>query len=198
MTKKNKVKYSLRNVHYAPITISEEDGSASFAKPIPWPGAVSISISPDGEISVFYADGIAYFFSAPNSGYSGDFETALIPDEFETDCIGNEKDQKGMIFETNAPTAKPFALLFEFEGDVNAQRHCLYYCHAARSEVASETKTESVEPVTDKLSIKATPSPYVKDAKGRNLIKIRSGDNADEEKYNAWYESVPLPDEAAG
>ena len=64
--------------------------------------------------------------------------------------------------------------------------------------MASETKSESVEPVTDKLSIKATPSPYVKDAKGRNLIKIRSGDNADEEKYNAWYENVPLPDEAAG
>ena len=65
---KNKVKFNLRNVYYAKLTINE-DGSYTFGIPVPMPGAVSLSMDPNGEPSVFYADGYAYYTISINQGY---------------------------------------------------------------------------------------------------------------------------------
>lgn len=191
------VKYNLRNVHYATFTVSD-DGKITFATPIPIPGAVSVSLSKTGEMSPFYADGIVYFMATPNSGYEGDLEIALVPESFETDCLGVNTDANKLLYETAGDQSKPFALLFEFEGDVKAIRHCLYFCHALKSETSSETKTETTEPVTDNLTIKATPSPYLTNEKGVPLVKIRTGDNTTAEAYANWYKSVALPVATAG
>lgn len=48
----NKVKYGISNVHYAPVT------SSGFGTPVALEGAVSLSLSAEGERSVFYADNI--------------------------------------------------------------------------------------------------------------------------------------------
>ena len=66
--KKNKVKFNICNVHYAPITVAEE-GTVSFGTPVPMPGAVSISMDPTGEPESFYADGIEYYVINNNQGY---------------------------------------------------------------------------------------------------------------------------------
>ena len=59
--KSNKVKFGLKNCHYAKATF-DEDGSVTYAKPVRIPGAVSLSMDANGEIEPFYADNIAYFY----------------------------------------------------------------------------------------------------------------------------------------
>ena len=72
MPRKNKVKFNIKNVHYAKLIKNEETGKITFATPVPMPGAVSLSLDPNGEPSVFYADGYAYYTISNNQGYEGD------------------------------------------------------------------------------------------------------------------------------
>ena len=187
---KNKVKYNLKNVHAAKLTVGEQ-GAFTYAAPQAIPGAVSISLDAEGDTSPFYADGIVYFRSNTNNGYSGDLEIALIPEWFRTDILLEEKDSNGVLVERSTITEMPkFALLFEFDGDVHGIRHVLYNCSASRPSIASETKEDTIEPVTETLSLTADP-------RADGLVKARTGDTTTEETYNNWYQSVYVPAEAA-
>lgn len=53
---KNKVKFNLKNVHYALLTLT--DNVPSYGTPVPMPDAVSLSLDANGEPENFYADGI--------------------------------------------------------------------------------------------------------------------------------------------
>ncbi|MBQ9032852.1 MAG: phage tail protein [Parasporobacterium sp.] len=189
-TKKNKVKYNLKNVHAAILT-KGDDGTFTYAKPVAIPGAVSLSLDAEGESNPFYADGVVYFRSTSNNGYSGDLEMALIPEWFRTDILQEEKDSNGVLIERSDITESVyFALLFEFDGDVNAIRHVLYNCTAARPSIESQTKESSIEPGTETLSIAADP-------REDGLVKSRTGDDTSTATYNNWYKNVYVPSTSA-
>mgnify|MGYP004521029333 CR=1 FL=1 len=174
----NKIKFGLKNVHYAKKT---EDG---FATPVPIPGAVSISLDAQGEITKFYADNIVYYQSTSNNGYEGSLEVALIPDTFMTDILGDVKDKNNMLVEdVNAETAS-FALLFEFSGDASARRHVLYNCTATRPSIASATTEDAKEAQTESLNISA-----VADENGY----VKASCDATETAYNTWFTAVKEP-----
>ena len=191
---KNKVKFNLKNVHAAKLTETVTDGVTSFSYSTPKaiPGAVSISLDAEGESSPFYADGIVYFRSVTNNGYSGDLEMALVPEWFRTEILQEALDGKGVLIEKsdNKESVK-FALLFEFDGDVNCIRHVLYNCTSSRPSIESETKEDTIEPGTETLSITADP-------RADGLVKARTGDTTDATTYANWYKSVYLPTEADG
>lgn len=183
---KNKVKYNLKNVHAAKMTVTEQ-GAFTYATPQAIPGAVSLSMDAEGESNPFYADGIVYFRSNTNNGYSGDLEIALIPEWFRTDILKETLDSNGVLVErSDIKEMEKFALLFEFDGDVNAIRHVLYNCSASRPSIESKTKEESIEPGTETLSLTADP-------RADGLVKSRTGDTTSAETYNNWYQAVYVP-----
>ena len=75
----NKVKFNLKNVHAAKLTV-DNSGGYTYATPQAIPGAVSLSLDSEGDMTPFYADGQIYYRSVSNNGYSGDLEIALIPE----------------------------------------------------------------------------------------------------------------------
>ena len=174
--KTNKVKYNLKNVHVAVLTKTTE--GYSYATPKHIPGAVSLSLDPEGDSNPFYADGIVYFRSTSNNGYSGDLEMALIPEWFFTDVLKETLDSNGVLVEkSDVAETEKFALLFEFDGDIHSIRHVMYNCSVSRP---------SVEPVTETLSLTADP-------REDGLVKSKTGDTTTAAIYDAWYESVYVP-----
>ena len=187
---KNKVKFGLKNVHYALLTVSEE-GAVSFGAPVPIPGAVSMSLSPQGETETFYADDIAYYVSPANNGYQGDLEIALLPDSFRTDVLREVEDETDhVLVEKSTAEPQPFALLYQFTGDQQASLRVLYNCAAARPSEASSTIKNTKTPTTDTLSLTASPL-----ANG-NIKAKTTADTPDEIKKN-WFKSVWQPGAAA-
>lgn len=182
----NKVKYNLKNVYAAKLT-KESSGTFSYDTPKKIPGAVSISLDAEGDSSPFYADGIVYFRTTANNGYSGDLELALIPEWFRTEILKEELDKNNVLVE-NAGTseAEKFALLFEFDGDIKAIRHVLYNCSCSRPSIESETKEDTIEPGTETLSLNADP-------REDGLVKSRTSDNTTDTVYQNWYKSVYTP-----
>ena len=157
--KDNKVKYNIKNAHYAKQN-ETEDGTITFETPVPIKGAVSVSFDANGDITPFYADGIQYYVSAANNGYEGDAEFALIPDQFREDILKEQKDEKGVLHEVSETgDTQKFAFLFEFDGDQKAIRRVLYNCTATRPSIESDTKEENVEPGTETITISNSPLP---------------------------------------
>jgi phi13 family phage major tail protein len=184
-SKRNKVKFNISNVHYAPLTQSE-DGSYTWADPVSLPGAVSLSLDPQGEPESFYADGIEYYVINNNQGYDGDLEVAMIPESFRQDILMETADANHVLLESSESETGKFALLFEFDGDVRKIRHVLYNCSASRPSISGQTNEEKREVQTETLTIKARPL-------STGYVKAKTGDATGTEVYNNWYKSVYQP-----
>jgi phi13 family phage major tail protein len=180
----NKIKYGLKNVYYSVITLV--NSVPSYGTPVAIPGAVSLSLKPEGDKLEFYADDSAYFVTNVNSGYSGTLEIAVIPDSFRTDVMGEIVDANGAIIENSDVVPKSFALMYEFSGDDKATRHVLYNVNAARPNLESKTKEKNIDPKTESLDITASAAEDTKDVKA----SLKYGDTG----YSTFYTAVYLKD----
>lgn len=184
MADSNKVKFGLKNVHYAVATVS--GSTVTYGTPKAIAGAVNLSLDAQGGETNFYADDSKYYVTNANQGYSGDLEVAKFPESFYEDIFGFATDDNGIIYEDAAIEPKQFALLFEFSGDANETRHALYLCNASRPAVASGTIQDTKEPVTESTTITAVPLPV--DSNGKMIVRGKA--NKGDSKYSAWFTAV--------
>lgn len=183
----NKVRFNLKNVHYAILT--ETVGTSgtvtySWAAPVHVPGAVSLDLSPEGDTSPFYADGIVYYQTIANQGYSGSLEMARIPDKMYTDVWGDTLGSTSKVITENANTEpKAFALLYQVDGDADNEYYCLYNVSGQRPGIGSTTNEETKEPQTQTFDIAAIPL-----ADGR--VFARTTADTPTATKSAWFTTV--------
>lgn len=187
---KNKVHYDLKNVYFAPLTVTE--GIPTWEDPIALPGAISADLSAQGDVIKLRADGMDYYVVNGNSGYEGDINFALIPDVFRIEALGEELTATEKVLIENAmKDGKPFALLFEFLGDVRNRRHVLYNCKSSRPNIAGENKDNQKEPDTESVTISVSPLE-------NGNVKASTTEDTTSDVYNNWFQSVWERGEAAG
>ena len=188
----NKITYGLDQLYYSKITFTGD--VPSFATPVAIPGAVSISISNEGDMTKFKADNIDYWVGEANNGYSGSFEVADLPQAFYTDILGAVSDSNTVIYEDQNVQSNHFALLFQFQGDEKAVRHVMYNCVAKRPDVASQTKGDTIEPNTMTVDIEASGAKLeVKSGVNKMIVKAFATSAANTTAYNGWFSNVYVP-----
>lgn len=194
----NKVKYGLKNVHYALVTETVGTGTqsgivtTSYGTVKAIAGAVSLSLSANADRNVFRADNEDYFVSYGQGGYEGDLEVARVNEDFLKDVLGYVEDDDKILVESSSAfkTVNYFALTFEFDGDQKATKHCLYKCSASRPNIASQTTGEggTTDPQTETLTLTAVPR-----ADADKYIHLQTQDATSTAVTEAWYTSIPVP-----
>ena len=174
----NKVKFGFKNCYYAPIK-----NDNTYDTPVKLDGAVSMSLSPSGETTEFYADDSVYFKDVNNNGYEGTLELALVPDHFKTACLGAVADSNGVLVESSTAVNTPFALLCEFTGDDQARKFVFYNCLASRPDLNSNTKGESIEVQSETLNLTIRPT-------ADGIVKAETKADTDTQTYEGWYSQV--------
>lgn len=185
MSKKNKVRFGLENLHVAPIEIVDDE--VTFETPIHIPGVVGFNANPDGNDVEFWADNIKYYYREVNNGYTGDIETALFPNQVLTVLLGWVIDSNDVLVEIADAIPTPFALMGQFLGDVHAGRFVYYNCTGGRPGQASSTKTETADPETETMPLEILPLKIG----GKNLVKAVV--EADSETYEDFFDAVYVP-----
>ena len=175
----NKVQFGIKNVHYATM-LSE----STWDTPKPIPGSVALTLNPVGENSVFYADNITYFRSDSNEGYEGDAEFATLPVDLYKDIFQYTEGLTSKVLTENANAlSKPFALLFEEEGDASGTKYVGYKCTASRPKKTFKTKGKGFDPQTQSISLKFDPMED-----GKVIAFTQS--TTPEGTLTAWYTKV--------
>lgn len=184
----NKVKFGLKSVYFSKLTQETPGGTPTFATPVAWPGAVNLTLDAEGSLDPFRADNVDYWVGSSNNGYSGSFESALIPDAFRTTILGEVKDAtSGLLYEDANATIAPFALLFQVEGDAEARRFVVYNVKATRPSVGSQTTDTSITPVTESLDIRAAALVVGDHAYVQGKV------GPDDSAYATFFSAVTLP-----
>lgn len=178
----DKVKYNIKNVHYAP---KNDDGT--YMTPVPIPGAVAATLEQQGELTPFWADGIKYYTSSSNGGYEGDLEVAMVPDSFRKDILGEVADKNNVLFENSNAITKEFALGFDIDTDKGVIKFWFYNCTATRPSIDAKTNEGTIEPNTDTLSISCAST-------SDGTVRAKANYEVNKTILDNWYKKVYLKD----
>lgn len=184
---KNKVRFNLSNVHYAVHKEPTDGQEFGFETPVHVPGAVSLSLEQQGDITKFYADGVVFYQASQNNGYQGDLEMAMFPPSMLQALWGFVKDEASkVVSEYSNKEPKSFALLFQIDGDAFNSCYVLYNCTGTRPALGGQTNNETKTPQTQSSTISAAPL-------SNGLLQSFTDEDTPAATVQNWFKSVFMP-----
>jgi phi13 family phage major tail protein len=165
--------------------------TGTYTTPIAIPGAVTLTLDPAGEETIFYADDRKYFTTAPNNGYTGSLSAAYLPDDLRAKLLGQTVDENGLLVESADDQPSEFALLFEIQGDAAGRRYVFYDCKFSRPSESHNSKTEGITPDTDTLNLTVVPKDFAGEYYIKSSVENETGTAT---VYAAWFTAVKIPD----
>lgn len=183
-TEESKVQFNISNVHVAPMLTEPEAEAPTYGTIIPVPGSVSLTLDAAGSQNTFYADGIAYWVSNTNAGYTGSWTVARFPDDLLETLWGWIKTQKNVMVEAMGSKSQPFALLGQIDGDQYNGRFVFYKCTASRPGLQANTTTDATNPDTQSCNLTVSPLAH------SHVIRARTRHDTDQQTYDGWFASV--------
>lgn len=181
----NKIKFGIENCVYAARTVAT-NGTVSYGAVKSLPGAVSLSLSPEGTDNPFYADDIEYYRTMANNGYSGTLELAIIPDEFRIYALGEVEDSNHVLVEKSNASAGEFAFGFKHQGDDHDTLFWFYNCVCTRPDITANTKEDSISPQTETLNIVFRPET-------NKVVRVKTIATTNSSTITGWFSSVYNP-----
>lgn len=181
---KNRVSFGLSNVIVGTYTVGA-DGAVTMGDPMSIPGAVTLSLEPEGDGNNFYADNTKYWSGYSDNGFSGSLEMARFPDEFRTTFLGAKKLDDGGIADIKSSTKPAVYIAYQGEGDKLSRRAILYNVTLSGIKKESKTTEDSTEPETESIDITVTGD----NATGVTRVTYNTGDTG----YATLFTKPPAP-----
>ena len=181
-----KVRYGVRNCHYA--TATHTAAGSVFGPLKPWEGMSAISLPPVGTPLKVFGDDVTWFTVSVNQGYDGNITAHQVPNDYRINHMGEYKDENGVMVERSSAQPLTHAIVGEFqtadEMSVNPKRWALYNCTAGRADFSGTTKTDSIEVASYSIPITVAPTP------ADELVKATILKSDNEAIFNSWLSSV--------
>lgn len=181
---KNKVMFGISNLYFGEYNVSNT-GEVTLGTPYHVPGTVSLSLEPESEENVFYADNTAYWSSYSDNGFTGEIENAVFDDAFKTRFMNYVQLDDGGIAQIKTMRNKPVYFMFQAEGDVEARRMIVYNVSLGQITQTHETTEDTTEPQTSTLPFTCTGD----NGTGITRVTYAPADSA----YNTMFTTPPAP-----
>ena len=114
-------------------------------------------------------------------------EFTVLEEEFAKYALGELVDSNGLQYEPQEAQVNRFALLWEWEGDLNKARHCMFNVTANRPDLSATTKGDGGSKSAQYQTINLVAIPRQNDMN----VKIRTRSTTDATVYANWFNSVP-------
>ncbi|MEA4869898.1 MAG: major tail protein [Christensenella sp.] len=185
MAGSNTFKFGLSNLRVAEITVTA--GVYSYGTLTPWPGAISMTATPKGDIEPIEADNTDYKVLDKSEGYDIELETLEIPEAVADIILDRTEDTKKVATEYVGKTYPAFALVGQINGDQYNSRFEFMDCVVvARPEIAAKT-SKSKNPDNFKIKLRARPRT------SDNLVMMSTQSDTDATVYANWFTAVTEP-----
>lgn len=180
----NRVSFGLSNVVVGTYTVGA-DGTVTMGEPMNIPGAVNLSLEPEGNDNSFYADNKKYWSGYSDNGFTGSLEMARFPDKFRTTFMGAKKLDDGGVADIKSSTKPAVYIAYQGEGDKLSRRAILYNVTLSGIKKESKTTEDSTEPETESIDITVTGD----NATGFTRVTYNVGDTG----YDTIFTKPPAP-----